>query len=85
MNIIFACSKAIVEELAGLGATVYTCARTRENVEARVNEWRESGLKVEAWVCDASVRASRVELMQQVSQHCGGKLDILVKYKIKPH
>ncbi|XP_052135941.1 tropinone reductase homolog At5g06060-like [Oryza glaberrima] len=70
--------RAIVEELASLGATVHTCART----EAPLNRCREEltakGLAVTVSVCDVSLRADREALVGTVRELFGGKLSILV-------
>ncbi|EAZ15750.1 hypothetical protein OsJ_31167 [Oryza sativa Japonica Group] len=70
--------RAIVEELASLGATVHTCART----EAPLNRCREEltakGLAVTVSVCDVSLRADREALAGTVRELFGGKLSILV-------
>uniref|UniRef100_A0A0E0R7V2 Uncharacterized protein n=1 Tax=Oryza rufipogon TaxID=4529 RepID=A0A0E0R7V2_ORYRU len=69
--------RAIVEELASLGATVHTCART----EAPLNRCREEltakGLAVTVSVCDVSLRADREALAGTVRELFGGKLSIL--------
>ncbi|MCD9644052.1 hypothetical protein HAX54_032024 [Datura stramonium] len=38
---------AIVEELAGLGARVYTCSRNEKELDECLEIWREKGLNVE--------------------------------------
>lgn len=69
----------MVEELAKAGVSVYTCSRNEAELnELCQNEWKASGLQVTGSVCDASSRAERVKLMQEVSSFFGGKLDILV-------
>ncbi|GFR48825.1 hypothetical protein Agub_g10778 [Astrephomene gubernaculifera] len=70
--------KAIVEELAGLGADVYVCARSAEDLEARLAEWRTAGLAVRGSVCDVSERQQRLQLAERVAAEFGGKLHILV-------
>ncbi len=72
------CRLAIVEELAGLGVSVYTCARSGDDVEKSLATWRAAGWKVEGSVCDVSDRQAREELFSKVAAHFGGKLDILV-------
>lgn len=69
---------AIVEELAGLGARVHTCARNAAELEACWRWWEEKNLRVTVSVCDVSVRAEREELMATVREEFGGRLDILV-------
>ncbi|KAM0913863.1 hypothetical protein ACQ4PT_011889 [Festuca glaucescens] len=69
---------AIVEELAGFGATVHTCSRNAAELEECRRRWEEKGLPVTVSVCDVSVRAEREKLMETVNQTFDGKLDILV-------
>jgi Tropinone reductase 1 len=73
------CRQAIVEELAGLGVSVYTCARSGEDVEKSLATWRAAGWNVEGCVCDVSDRQAREGLFSKVADHFGGKLDILVR------
>jgi Tropinone reductase 1 len=75
------CRRAIVEELAGLGVSVYTCARSGDDLEKSLATWRAAGWKVEGSVCDVSDRQAREELFSKVAAHFGGKLDILVSLK----
>ncbi|XP_024541336.1 tropinone reductase homolog At5g06060 isoform X1 [Selaginella moellendorffii] len=70
--------RAVVEELAGLGASVYTCSRSGQSLSERLQEWRQSNLDVHGSTCDLSNPSEREALMGLVSQHFGGKLDILV-------
>nr|XP_009603002.1 tropinone reductase homolog At5g06060-like isoform X1 [Nicotiana tomentosiformis] len=69
---------AVVEELAELGATVYTCSRNQAELNERLQEWAVKGLQVKGSVCDASSREQRVQLMENVSSAFDGKLNILV-------
>nr|GMD39148.1 tropinone reductase homolog [Ipomoea batatas] len=69
---------AIIEELAGFGAEVYTCSRNQNDVDECVKRWREKGLKVAGSACDISSRHQREELMEKVANHFNGKLNILV-------
>ncbi|KAH9324980.1 hypothetical protein KI387_005158, partial [Taxus chinensis] len=69
--------KAVVEELAGLGAAVYTCARTEKDLNNCLAEWQNAKLKVDGSPCDLSSRTAREELMERVSSFCNGKLNIL--------
>nr|GMD30791.1 tropinone reductase homolog [Ipomoea batatas] len=69
---------AIIEELAGFGAEVYTCSRNQNDVDECVKRWREKGLKVAGSACDISSRQQREELMEKVGNHFNGKLNILV-------
>lgn len=68
-----------MEELAGLGATVYTCGRDVKTLDSILTTWRHAGLKVEGSICDLSDRKSREELFRRVSAKFGGKLNILVR------
>ncbi|CAL4990315.1 unnamed protein product [Urochloa decumbens] len=69
---------AIVEELAGFGARVHTCARNAAELEAARRRWAEKGLAVTVSVCDVSVRSDRESLIAAVKDAFGGELDILV-------
>ncbi|KAM3288418.1 tropinone reductase 1 [Capsicum chacoense] len=69
---------AIVEELAGHGATVYTCSRNEKELQECLEIWRKKGLKVEGSVCDLLSRTEREKLMQTVADVFNGKLNILV-------
>jgi NAD(P)-dependent dehydrogenase (short-subunit alcohol dehydrogenase family) len=64
---------AIVEELAGFGARVHTCARNAGELEACRRRWAEKGLSVTVSVCDVSVRADREKLVATVKGTFGGK------------
>jgi Tropinone reductase 1 len=67
-----------VEELAGLGATVHTCARNQEQIDERVQGWKSKGFKVTGSVCDLTSKSQREELIKTVSCVFDGKLNILV-------
>nr|GME02289.1 tropinone reductase homolog At5g06060-like [Ipomoea batatas] len=69
---------AIVEELAGLGAEVYTCSRNQEELDQKVQEWQAKGFNVSGSVCDLASREQRKQLIDTVSSLFNGKLDILV-------
>ncbi|KAG5146736.1 hypothetical protein GLYMA_11G221400v4 [Glycine max] len=69
---------AVVEELAEFGATVYTCSRNEEELNACLKEWKEKGFSVSGLVCDASSPPHRENLIQQVASAFNGKLNILV-------
>ncbi|CAN6874729.1 unnamed protein product [Brassica oleracea] len=70
--------RAIVEELARLGAKVHTCSRNQEELKACLDDWKSNGLVVSGSVCDASDRDQREKLIQEVSSAFSGKLNILV-------
>ncbi|KAL1201996.1 putative tropinone reductase [Cardamine amara subsp. amara] len=69
---------AVVEELAGFGAVIHTCARDESQLNECLNEWQNKGFQVTGSVCDASSITNRETLMQTVSSVFGGKLDILI-------
>ncbi|KAK4385396.1 Tropinone reductase [Sesamum angolense] len=70
--------QATVEELAEMGATVYTCSRNEEELNQRLQEWNSKGFRVSGSACDASSREQRVHLMEKVSSVFDGKLNILI-------
>ncbi|XP_038689389.1 noroxomaritidine/norcraugsodine reductase-like isoform X2 [Tripterygium wilfordii] len=70
---------AVVEELAGLGATVHTCSRNETELKKCLKEWEGKGFVVTGSVCDVSFRAQREKLMEEVSSVFNGKLNILVQ------
>jgi Tropinone reductase 1 len=70
--------QAIVEELAGFGARVHTCARSAADLKDCHRRWAEKGLVVTVSVCDVAVRADQEKLMDTVKATFDGKLDILV-------
>ncbi|EOY33942.1 NAD(P)-binding Rossmann-fold superfamily protein, putative [Theobroma cacao] len=57
----------VVEELAALGATVYTCSRNEDQLNECLKEWRTKGLQVVGSVCDVASPAERERLMSKVS------------------
>ncbi|KAF5446857.1 hypothetical protein F2P56_032455 [Juglans regia] len=69
---------AIVEELAGLGATVYTCSRNEADLNGCLSDWEKKGFRVVGSVCDLTSRTQREELMNKVSDQFKAKLDLLV-------
>ncbi|KAK3255801.1 hypothetical protein CYMTET_35037 [Cymbomonas tetramitiformis] len=68
---------AIVEELGKLGATVFTCARTREHLDAALTDWKASGLDVHGCVADMKDLESRKDLIREAGK-IFKSLDILV-------
>ncbi|XP_027337962.1 tropinone reductase homolog At5g06060 isoform X3 [Abrus precatorius] len=69
---------AVVEELAEFGASVYTCSRNEDELNACLKEWKKKGFSVSGSVCDASSPPQRENLIQQVTSTFNGKLNILV-------
>ncbi|CDP12722.1 unnamed protein product [Coffea canephora] len=80
--------RAIVVELAQLGATVHTFSRKEADLNECSQEWSSKGFKVTGSVCDASSREQRTQLIEKVSSIFNGKLNILVNNvgttKMKP-
>ncbi|EXC10723.1 Tropinone reductase-like protein [Morus notabilis] len=70
--------QAIVEELAGFGATVYTCSRNEVELNERLVEWKRKGFQVYGFVCDVAFEGDRKELVNKVSLLFNGKLNILI-------
>ncbi|XP_050140901.1 tropinone reductase homolog At2g29340-like isoform X5 [Malus sylvestris] len=70
---------AIVEELAGLGAIVHTCARTEVDLNDCLSQWEKKGFQVTGSVCDVVSKTQREELINKVSSLFDGKLNILVQ------
>lgn len=70
--------RAIVEELASLGASVYTCARSEQSLNSCLKEWEAAGFSVKGSTCDASSREQREALFCDVSSAFNGKLNILI-------
>ncbi|KAK1297960.1 hypothetical protein QJS10_CPB14g00676 [Acorus calamus] len=70
--------RAVVEELAGFGATVHTCSRNESELRECLTRWRALGFNVSGSVCDLTSRPDRENLMKEVSSAFDGKLNILV-------
>ncbi|KAK9800863.1 hypothetical protein WJX73_002553 [Symbiochloris irregularis] len=70
--------RACVEELAALGANVYTCARRSQELEDCVQKCKSQGWKVQGSTCDLADTAQREALFDKVKQAFGGKLHVLV-------
>ncbi|CAL9097366.1 unnamed protein product [Musa acuminata var. zebrina] len=69
---------AIVEELAKLGAAVYTCSRNEEELRKCLQQWEAKNFKVTGSICDVSSAVEREKLMEKVKSEFDGKLNILV-------
>lgn len=76
--------RAVVEELAALGAAVHTCSRKEAELGERLKEWEAKGFRVTTSVCDLSVREQRERLIGEVAERLGGKLNILVSWNQLP-
>nr|A0A1A9TAK5.1 RecName: Full=Noroxomaritidine/norcraugsodine reductase; Short=NorRed [Narcissus pseudonarcissus]A0A1C9II22.1 RecName: Full=Noroxomaritidine/norcraugsodine reductase; Short=NorRed [Narcissus aff. pseudonarcissus MK-2014]5FF9_A Chain A, Noroxomaritidine/Norcraugsodine Reductase [Narcissus pseudonarcissus]5FF9_B Chain B, Noroxomaritidine/Norcraugsodine Reductase [Narcissus pseudonarcissus]5FF9_C Chain C, Noroxomaritidine/Norcraugsodine Reductase [Narcissus pseudonarcissus]5FF9_D Chain D, Noro len=69
---------AIVEELVGFGARVYTCSRNEAELRKCLQEWENLKYDVTGSVCDVSSRTEREKLAEEVSSVFNGKLNILI-------
>ncbi|KAK9940609.1 hypothetical protein M0R45_017261 [Rubus argutus] len=70
---------AIVEELAGLGASVHTCSRNEAQLNGCLTRWKMKGFhQVTGSVSDVVSKTQREELIHKVSSLFNGKLDILI-------
>ncbi|XP_015897158.2 tropinone reductase homolog isoform X2 [Ziziphus jujuba] len=69
---------AIVEELAGFGATIHTCSRNQNELDQRLGKWKSKGFQVSGSVCDVLYRDQRDKLIETLSSLFEGKLNILV-------
>ncbi|XP_071715686.1 tropinone reductase homolog At2g29260, chloroplastic [Rutidosis leptorrhynchoides] len=70
--------RAIVEELAGHGATVHTRARNESELNTCLKGWLDDGFEITGSVCNVSSQRDREKLMDDVSCLFNGKLSILV-------
>jgi 3-oxoacyl-[acyl-carrier protein] reductase len=68
---------AIARNLAGLGASVVVCGRTREAIEATSKSISQSGLRALAVACDVSDLRSVESLAREVENNFG-RLDVLI-------
>jgi Tropinone reductase 1 len=69
---------AIIEELAGFGATIHTCSRNQAQLDQCLEEWKIKGFNISGSVCDLLYWDQRQKLMETVSSLFQGKLNILV-------
>ncbi|KAF8012936.1 hypothetical protein BT93_I0946 [Corymbia citriodora subsp. variegata] len=69
---------AIVEELARLGAIVYTCSRNEAELNECLKDWKSKDFRVSGLACDVSSKSEREKLMFAVSSLFNGKLNILI-------
>ncbi|KAH7514493.1 hypothetical protein FEM48_Zijuj11G0095300 [Ziziphus jujuba var. spinosa] len=69
---------AIVEELAGFGATIHTCSRNQNELDQCLGKWKSKGFQVSGSVCDVLYRDQREKLIETLSSLFEGKLNILV-------
>ena len=82
LNLLHMVRHAVVEELARLGATVHTCARTESVLNECLQQWKMKGFKVTGSVCDVTSETERQQLMSTVSSQFDGKLNILVSHPL---
>ena len=69
--------KAVSEELASLGATVYIVARKKQEVDNQVKEFKNKGHQAFGICADVTQPEDREKMLQTVKENSGG-LDILV-------
>nr|XP_043623788.1 tropinone reductase homolog At5g06060-like [Erigeron canadensis] len=69
---------AVVEELAGFGATVHTCSRNEAELNKHLQEWSAKGFSVTGSVCDLTSHPQRQQFVEKVSLLYSGKLNILI-------
>ena len=69
--------RAVCEDMARLGARVYAVSRTKVELQAMEDEFREAGLELQTIVCDVSVAADREHLLKSF-QAKEDRLHILV-------
>ncbi|KAJ6838008.1 tropinone reductase-like protein-like isoform X6 [Iris pallida] len=69
---------AVVEELAGFGASIHTCSRKEEELAECLKKWQGLGFRVTGTVRDLSVRDQREKLMAEAGSVFAGKLNILI-------
>lgn len=70
-----------MEELAGFGVRVHTCARTAADLDECLRAWAADARlpgRVTASVCDVSARGDREALVAAARAELGPRLDILV-------
>ncbi|KAF6266195.1 hypothetical protein COO60DRAFT_1291712 [Scenedesmus sp. NREL 46B-D3] len=70
--------RAIAQELGGLGAELFICARNEQDVAAAVQELVLQGHKAQGCTADLADQQQRQQLVQQVSVAFGGELHVLV-------
>ena len=69
------CRRAIVEELAGFGVRVHTCARGDADLQECQRRWGADGrlAHVTGTACDVAVGADRERLMAAAREELGGR------------
>ncbi len=63
--------KAAVEELCGLGAAVFTCARSQEALDQCLAEWSTRGWRVGGIACDVGDADQRSALVKAAATFFG--------------
>ena len=67
-----------MEELAGLGAAVYTCSRNEVELDKCLKEWEGKGFVVSGSVYDASSKNQGQKLIENITSLFNVRLNILV-------
>ena len=64
--------KAVVTEMAALGASVFTCARSESTLQEALAAWKRKGLDVEGIASDVRDPAACEALVSAVSERFNG-------------
>lgn len=70
--------RAVVFEMAKLGARVVTCARNEGDLKALLAACQEEGLWVQGCVADVSSPEGRADVVSMVTRVFDGKLNVLI-------
>lgn len=70
--------RAVVIELATLGAQVFTCARRADDLEGLLDHCKAQDLNVRGVVADVATDEGRRTLVQAVNAAWGGQVDALI-------
>lgn len=66
--------RALIEEVAAMGAKVYTCCRTQDKLDAVLADWQAQGLDVHGCTADVSNSDARQRLVDAARSHFDGAL-----------
>lgn len=73
--------RAAVEEMAQLGAHVFTCARREEDLQELLTHCKDQGWDVQGIAADVSQPEGRKTLLDAVTAAWSGELDVLVNVR----
>ena len=68
-----------MEELVKLGAKVHTCARTEDQLNACLLDWKTKGYPVIGSICDVFSPPQRIKLMETITSIFDSILNLLVR------